>query len=70
MTSLFHSRLYTIIDTGYLSGRDPAQIAREMVDGGADIIQLRAKRDARANCADGRGNSRRHAGGGNPPHHQ
>jgi len=40
---LSEARLYTIIDTGYLAGRDVTQIAREMVAGGADLIQLRAK---------------------------
>ena len=37
------SRLYTFIDTGCLRGRDPVEIARQLCDGGSDIIQLRAK---------------------------
>lgn len=43
---LTHARLYTIIDTGYLAGREPAQIAREMIAGGVDVIQLRAKKES------------------------
>jgi thiamine-phosphate pyrophosphorylase len=36
-------RLYTFVDTAYLHGRAPAHIAQELCEGGADIIQLRAK---------------------------
>lgn len=36
-------RLYTFVDTAYLHGRDPAEIARQLCDGGSDLIQLRAK---------------------------
>jgi thiamine-phosphate pyrophosphorylase len=35
--------LYTFVDTAYLHGRDPAEVARQLCDGGSDIIQLRAK---------------------------
>jgi thiamine-phosphate pyrophosphorylase len=35
--------LYTFVDTSYLRGRDPANVALELCDGGSDIIQLRAK---------------------------
>ena len=35
--------LYTFIDSAYLDGRRPAELARQLCDGGADIIQLRAK---------------------------
>ena len=35
--------LYTFIDSGYLDGRSPVELARQLCDGGADIIQLRAK---------------------------
>ena len=35
--------LYTFIDAGYLNGRDPVEIARQLCEGGSDIIQLRAK---------------------------
>lgn len=36
-------RLYTFVDTAYLRGRPPADILRALCDGGADIVQLRAK---------------------------
>ena len=38
-------QLYTFVDTAYLHGRDPSQVARELCDGGADVIQLRAKNE-------------------------
>ena len=38
--------LYTFVDTAYLRGRDPAEVARQLCDGGADLIQLRAKSSA------------------------
>ena len=37
------ARLYGFIDTAYLDGRDPAELARAMIDGGVDVIQVRAK---------------------------
>jgi thiamine-phosphate pyrophosphorylase len=45
MKALADSRLYTFVDTAYLHGRDPAEIARELCAGGTDIIQLRAKNE-------------------------
>lgn len=36
-------RLYGFVDTAYLDGRDPAAVAAALCEGGADIIQLRAK---------------------------
>jgi thiamine-phosphate pyrophosphorylase len=36
-------RLYTFIDTAYLHGRDPADVCRQLCEGGSDLIQLRAK---------------------------
>jgi thiamine-phosphate pyrophosphorylase len=36
-------RLYGFIDTAYLAGRDPAALTRELIAGGVDIIQVRAK---------------------------
>jgi thiamine-phosphate pyrophosphorylase len=36
-------RLYTFVDTAYLRGRDPAEVAKRLCDGGADLIQVRAK---------------------------
>ncbi len=47
MKPLQESRLYTFVDTAYLHGRDPAQLAQQLCDGGSDIIQLRAKREPR-----------------------
>ena len=43
MKPISTSRLYTFVDTAYLHGRDPAEIARQLCDGGSDLIQLRAK---------------------------
>lgn len=37
------TRLYTFVDTAYLHGRDPAEIAHRLCDGGSDLVQLRAK---------------------------
>lgn len=36
-------RLYGFIDTAYLDDRDPGAVARELIEGGADILQVRAK---------------------------
>lgn len=36
-------RLYTFVDTAYLAGRDPSEVARALVDGGSDLVQVRAK---------------------------
>jgi thiamine-phosphate pyrophosphorylase len=43
MKTLAECRLYTFVDTAYLHGRDPAVMARQLCDGGSDLIQLRAK---------------------------
>ncbi len=43
MKSLAAARLYTFVDTAYLHGRDPAEVARQLCAGGSDLIQLRAK---------------------------
>jgi thiamine-phosphate pyrophosphorylase len=43
MKPLADCRLYAFVDTAYLRGRSPVEIARQLCDGGADIIQLRAK---------------------------
>ncbi len=40
---LDQARLYTFVDTGYLQGREPIDLAKALIDGGADLIQLRAK---------------------------
>ena len=39
------SQLYTFIDTAYLRGRSPVEIARQLCMGGSDLIQLRAKNE-------------------------
>ena len=36
-------KLYAFVDTAYLHGRAPEVVAQELCDGGADLIQLRAK---------------------------
>ena len=43
MTSLHECRLYGIIDLGYVERRDVARIVEQMIEGGVDLIQLRAK---------------------------
>jgi thiamine-phosphate pyrophosphorylase len=48
MKPLSQCRLYTFIDTAFLRGRDPALLARQLCDGGSDLVQLRAK-----NCPPG-----------------
>jgi thiamine-phosphate pyrophosphorylase len=35
--------LYGLIDTAYLDQRDPAVVARDLIEGGVDVIQVRAK---------------------------
>lgn len=36
-------KLYAFVDTAYLRGRKPEIVAQELCDGGADLVQLRAK---------------------------
>ncbi len=43
MSPLDSCALYTFIDTAYLRGRTVADLARQLCDGGSDLIQLRAK---------------------------
>ncbi len=43
MKLLSECRLYAFIDTAWLRGRAPEGLVRELCDGGADLIQLRAK---------------------------
>ena len=43
MKSLRDCRLYAFVDTAWLRGRKPEEVARKLCDGGADLIQLRAK---------------------------
>jgi thiamine-phosphate pyrophosphorylase len=44
MKPLADCRLYAFVDTAYLQGRAPEAVAQQLCDGGADLIQLRAKR--------------------------
>lgn len=48
MKSFADCRLYTFVDTAYLQGRAPEEVARQLCDGGSDVIQLRAKAASRA----------------------
>lgn len=41
--SLADCRLYAFVDSAYLNGRDPLDITAQLCEGGADLIQLRAK---------------------------
>jgi thiamine-phosphate pyrophosphorylase len=43
MKMLTETRLYAFVDTAYLHGRGPEVLAQQLCDGGADLIQLRAK---------------------------
>jgi thiamine-phosphate pyrophosphorylase len=43
MKPLAECRLYAFVDTAYLHGRAPEVVAQQLCDGGADLIQLRAK---------------------------
>ena len=43
MKPLAECKLYAFIDTAYLNGRAPELVARQLCDGGSDLIQLRAK---------------------------
>jgi thiamine-phosphate pyrophosphorylase len=43
MRPITECRLYGFLDATYLGARDPVDVARELILGGVDIIQLRAK---------------------------
>ncbi|MCS7089444.1 MAG: thiamine phosphate synthase [Verrucomicrobiota bacterium] len=43
MKPLSECRLYAFVDTAYLDGRDPVAVAEALCEGGADLVQLRAK---------------------------
>jgi thiamine-phosphate pyrophosphorylase len=43
MKLLSECRLYAFVDTAYLHNRTPELLAQQLCDGGADLIQLRAK---------------------------
>ena len=44
MKPLADCRLYAFIDSAYFHGRAPEVFAQQLCDGGADLIQLRAKK--------------------------
>jgi thiamine-phosphate pyrophosphorylase len=44
MKPLADCRLYAFVDTAYLQDRAPEVVAQQLCDGGADLIQLRAKK--------------------------
>ena len=44
MKPLADCRLYAFVDTACLHGRTPEVVAQQLCDGGADLIQLRAKK--------------------------
>ena len=48
---LSHCRLYGILDLGYVDSADLIKVAEQMMDGGADLIQLRAKSQSSAQVA-------------------
>jgi thiamine-phosphate pyrophosphorylase len=48
MKPLPDCKLYTFVDTAYLSGRAPEIVAQQLCDGGADLIQFRAKKSSPA----------------------
>jgi thiamine-phosphate pyrophosphorylase len=43
MKTISDCKLYAFVDTAYLQGRAPELVAQQLCDGGADLIQLRAK---------------------------
>src|SRR5947208_1289008 len=46
MKPLTECRLYAFVDTAYLRGRAPEEVARQLCLGGADLLQLRAKQSS------------------------
>jgi thiamine-phosphate pyrophosphorylase len=51
-TRLARCRLYGFVDTAYIEGLDPGEIARELIAGGVDIIQVRAKEKSHVELVD------------------
>jgi thiamine-phosphate pyrophosphorylase len=46
MKPLADCKLYTFVDTAYLTDRMPEVVAQQLCDGGSDLIQLRAKKSS------------------------
>jgi thiamine-phosphate pyrophosphorylase len=40
---MHHARFYAILDLGYTPGQNAGQVTAELLEGGADLLQLRAK---------------------------
>lgn len=51
-TTLRSARFYAILDTGYVSRDRWRQTCAALIDGGADLVQVRAKRETAAERAD------------------
>ena len=51
-TRLARCRLYGFVDTAYIDGLEPGQVARDLIAGGVDIIQVRAKEKSHADRVD------------------
>jgi len=47
-TRIASCRLYGFIDTAYLEGRDPGEVARQLIEGGVDLLQVRVKQGSHA----------------------
>jgi len=46
VNALANARLYGILDLGYVEPEDAARIVEQMIEGGADLVQLRGKRNS------------------------
>jgi thiamine-phosphate pyrophosphorylase len=52
VTDLSACRLYGILDLGYVDPAEAGRVVAAMIDGGVDIIQLRAKRESVAKVSE------------------
>ncbi len=52
MPPLQDARLYGILDLGYTARRDALDVATDLIAGGVDLLQLRAKRETAATIQD------------------
>jgi thiamine-phosphate pyrophosphorylase len=48
IASLLDAQLYGILDLGYVAAADAPRVTREMIAGGVQVVQLRAKKQAPA----------------------
>jgi thiamine-phosphate pyrophosphorylase len=51
-TRLARCRLYGFVDTAYIEELDPGEVTRDLIAGGVDIIQVRAKEKSHAERVD------------------